>query len=184
MTVAVEGWGPFRARPTTKVETLIPPAGTQLNAQRRYLGEISPWRRREALVSAAVALVGVAGVAVCWNGASREVAFRDQVGWTVGAFLFLALFVLAAVLWLMAGFRQVRHGARELRADLNMVFRLEDVQDLMGPAAQEQATGLDLVVAPGMQRAHRPDCVLARGKQVRALTPSERSEYPPCGMCM
>ena len=26
--------------------------------------------------------------------------------------------------------------------------------------------------------------VLARGKQVRALTPGERSSYPPCGLCM
>ncbi len=127
---------------------------------------------------------GAAGVAVCWNGASREVAFRDQIGWTIGAFLFLALFALAGVLWLMAGFRKVRHGIHELQGDLNMVFRVEDLQVLGTVTAYEETNGVDLVVAPGMHRAHRPDCMLARGKQVRALTPGERSSYPPCGLCM
>ena len=182
--MVVEGWGPFRARPTVKVETVVPPAGTQEVGARRYLGDISPWGRREGVAAAVLALAGAIGVGVCWNGASREVAFRDQIGWTIGAFGFLVLFVLAGVLWLMAGFRHVRHGIHELQSDLNMVFRLEDVQDLVSRGAPEETSGLDLVVAPGMHRAHRPDCMLARGKQVRALTPGERSSYPPCGLCM
>ena len=182
--MAVEGWGPFRARPTVKVETAVPPAGTRQVGTRRYLSELSPWSRREGVAAAVLALVGAAGVGLCWNGASREAAFRDQIGWTVGAFAFLALFVVAAVLWLMAGFRHVRHGIHELQADMNMVFRLEDVQTIVRASAPEQTSGLDLVVAPGMQHAHRPDCMLARGKQVRALTPGERSSYPPCGLCM
>jgi hypothetical protein len=182
--MAVEGWGPFRARPTVKVETVVPAAGTKEAGARRYLGELSPWRRAEGVAAAVLALAGAAGVGVCWNGASREVAFRDQIGWTIGAFLSLALFVLAGVLWLMAGFRQVRHGIHELQSDMNMVFRLEDVQGVVSRPAEEESSGLDLVVAPGMHRAHRPDCMLARGKQVRALTPAERSSYPPCGLCM
>lgn len=182
--MAVEGWGPFRARPTVKAETVVPPAGTRQAGARRYLGEISPWRRREGLAAAVLALGAAVGVGICWNGASREVAFRDQIGWTIGAFLFLALFVLAGVLWLMAGFRQIRHGIHELQGDMNMVFRLEDLQGGVTVTAQEETAGLDLVVAPGMHRAHRPDCMLARGKQVRALTPGERSSYPPCGLCM
>lgn len=183
MTHAVEGWGPFRALPTRKAEVPMPPAGTVLSGERRYLGELSPWRRREGVFAAGLALLGAAGVGICWNGASREAAFRDQISWTVGAFLCLGFFVLAAVLWLMAGFRQVRHGVHELQADMNMVFRLEDVPGLVG-AEREESSGLDLVVASGMHRAHRPDCLLAKGKQVRALTPAERSEYPPCGMCL
>ncbi len=181
--MAVEGWGPFRALPTRKAEVSVPAAGTSLDGTRRYLGAVTPWRRREGVASAVIALIGAVGVGVCWNGASREAAFRDQIGWTVGAFLFLALFVLAGVLWLMVGFRQVRHGIHELLADMNMVFRLEDVTDLLG-TPQDEPSGLDLVVAPGMNRAHRPDCLLAKGKQVRALTPAERSDYPPCGMCL
>lgn len=183
MTHAIEGWGPFRALPARKPEVAVPAAGTVLSGERRYLGEVSPWRRREGVFAAVLALLGVVGVGICWNGASREAAFRDQIGWTVGGFLFLGLFVLAAVLWLMAGFRQVRHGVHELQADLNMVFRLEDLPGRVG-GAHEQPSGVDLVVAPGMHRAHRPECMLARGKQVRALTPGERSEYPPCGMCL
>lgn len=183
MTVAVEGWGPFRARPTAKVETIVPAVGAVDGGARRYLGEVSPWRRREGVAATILAGLGAVGAGLCWNGASREAAFRDQIGWTVGAFLCLGLFVLAAVLWLMAGFRQVRHGVHELQADINMVFRLEDIPGLV-TAAHDEPSGLDLVVAPGMHRAHRPDCLLAKGKQVRALTPAERSEYPPCGMCL
>jgi hypothetical protein len=185
VTHAIEGWGPFRALPTRKPEVALPAAGTLANGERRYLGEVSPWGRREAIGSVVLALIGAVGVGLCWNGASREEAFRDQIGWTVGAFAFLGLFVLAGVLWLMVGFRQVRHGVHELQADMAMVFRLEDleVEALVGTATGEPS-GLDLVVAPGMNRAHRPDCLLARGKQVRALTPSERSSYPPCGMCL
>jgi hypothetical protein len=182
--MAVEGWGPFRARPTVKVETLVPPAGTKNAGGRRYLGDVSPWGHREGVAAAVLALGGAVGVGVCWNGASREAAFRDQIGWTVGAFGWFALFVLAGVLWLMAGFRQVRHGIHELQRDMNMVFRLEDVRDLVSRPVSEEPGGLDLVVAPGMHRAHRPDCMLARGKQIRALTPAERSSYPPCGLCM
>ncbi len=182
--MAVEGWGPFRARPTVKVETLVPPAGTKEPGRRRYLGDVSPWSRREAVAAAVLALGGAAGVGVCWNGASREVAFRDQIGWTIGAFAFLGLFVLAGMLWLMSGFRQVRHGIHELQRDMNMVFRLEDLDGMVSVPVQQEPTGLDLVVAPGMHRAHRPDCMLARGKQVRALTPAERSSYPPCGLCL
>lgn len=182
--MAVEGWGPFRARPTVKVETVVPPAGTRDAGARRYLGEVHPWTTRETVVAAILALAGAAGVGLCWNGASREAAFRDQIGWTVGAFGCFALFVLAAVLWLMAGFRQVRHGIHELQSDMNMVFRLEDLQGIAGGTGYEETSGVDLVVAPGMHRAHRPDCLLAKGKQVRVLTPAERTAYPPCGLCM
>jgi hypothetical protein len=182
VTVAVEGWGPFRTRAGAEPPTLVPPAGTRSERGRRYLGEVSPWARSTAVVPAVLGLIGTVGVGICWNGASRQAAFRDQIGWTVGAFLFLALFVLGAVLWLMVGFRSVRHGVHELQADLAMVFRLEDVS--LELASSGETTGLDLVVGPGMERAHRPDCMLARGKSVRALTPAERSSYPPCGMCM
>lgn len=181
MTVALEGWGPFRALPSRRAETVIPAAGTTSD-DRLYLGAVTPWRRLDAIVCSVVALVGAAGVGVCWNGASREAAFRDQIGWTVGSFLFLALFVLGGVLWLMVGFRRVRHGIHELHADANMVFHLEEL-DVLG-ATEAEPTGLDLVVGPGMQRAHRPDCMLVRGKRVNVLTPSQRAEFPPCGMCM
>jgi hypothetical protein len=186
VSIAVEGWGPFRAPARHRAEMLVPAAGTDEGGTRRYLAAVSPWRRSEAVVPTVLALVGAVGVGGCWNGASREVAFRDQIGWTVGGFAFLGLFALAGVLWLMVGFRRVRHGVHELQADMAMVFRLQDleVEALVGTATADQPTGLDLVVAPGMSRAHRPDCMLARGKQVRALTPSERGSYPPCGMCL
>jgi hypothetical protein len=184
VSVVVEGWGPFRATAAARLQTAVPPAGTVLADHRRYLGEISPWRRRDGIVAVLLAVLGCIGVGICWNGASREAAFRDQIGWTVGAFLFLGLYVLGGVLWLMAGFRRVRHGIHELQADMSMVFRLEDLSLEMRSSATDTTTGLDLVVGPGMERAHRPDCLLAKGKHVRALTPSERSSYPPCGLCM
>lgn len=144
------------------------------------LGEPTPWARRDTLITAVLALIGAVVVGLCWNGASREEAFRDQVGWTVGALAGCGIFALAGAYWVLVGFRRTRRCLAQLRADAAVVF------ELPAPAEVAEIVNLatgSLVIASGMVLAHRPDCLLAKGKAVRPIPAAEQDAYPRCVMC-
>ena len=151
-------------------------------AARRHLDGATPWQRRDAVISLVLAVIGAVGVGACWNGASEEAAFRDQVGWTVGAFLFCGVFALAGGYWVLVGFRRTRHCMAQLRIDSALVF---DLPEVAAPVELTPAGPVPsgLVTANSMRLAHRPDCLLARGKATRPIPPAEEETYPLCVMC-
>ena len=153
----------------------LPPVGRTLaTAQRRYLTSASPWRGRDVLRSALLGAVGATGVTAFWYQSSNEAAWRDQIGAILGGLLAVGVLVLGAVLWLITGFREVRRGLRDLEVDKQNVF------SLLASRAEGLAAPLDwLVVATGMTRAHRPECLLVRGKSVKPAP----SDLEPCGVC-
>jgi hypothetical protein len=148
----------------------------------RQLGAPTPWQRRDAAITALLALIGAGIVGICWNGASREAAFRDQVSWTVGAFLGCAIFALAGGYWVLVGFRRTRQALAQLRLDSEVVFELADPASSALPAELVATEGA-FVIATGMHLAHRPDCLLARGKAVRAIPPTDQDAHQRCSMC-
>lgn len=146
------------------------------------LGAPTPWRRSDLAVAGALALVGAIVVGVGWNGASREAAFRDQIGWTVAAVGGVGVFALGGGFWLLVGFRRTRQCRAQLRADFDAVY---------GPAGAVADNGAPtgpvrepvLVSAPGMRLAHRPDCLLVRGKTVGEVRAEPTEPFPRCMMC-
>lgn len=146
------------------------------------LGAPTPWRGTDLVVAAALALVGAIVVAVGWNGASREAAFRDQIGWTVAAIGGVGIFALGGGFWLLVGFRRTRQCRAQLRADFDAVY---------GPAGAVGDTGAPtgpgtepaVVTAPGMRLGHRPDCLLVRGKAVREVRADAPEAFGSCAMC-
>jgi hypothetical protein len=121
-----------------------------------------------------LAVVGIVVMVICWVRLSDKVVWRDQISWLVGACLGAGAVVLAGVLWILVGLREVRRGFRDLRRDQQRVLRFVD---LGSTAVSTETTAL--VSAPGMTRAHRPDCLLLRGKQTAPVT----GDLPRCGVC-
>ena len=180
MTVVMEAL--LRSRPAAEADgPLVPAAGRGAARSRRYLVETEPWRRKDALLPLVLAVLGTVGVVICYVGAADKAAFRKQIPWLVAGCGSVGVFVLGAALWLLIGLRRVRHGIHELHADAHSVFGLDDLD------APEETTAFaptDLVTGPGMQRAHRPDCLLVRGKTVHAIPPAELDAHSRCPMCL
>jgi len=126
-----------------------------------------------------LAVVGVVVLIVCWVQLSDKVIWREQISWLVGACLGGGAFVLGGVLWLLIGLREVRRGFRDLRYDQQRILGLADLAPVVRAAVA--GGGVTLVGAPGMQRAHRPDCLLLRGKSVTPLPVFD--DLPRCGVC-
>ncbi|HEY3605165.1 MAG TPA: hypothetical protein VGL04_10865 [Sporichthyaceae bacterium] len=153
-------------------EAEAPP--TRPRAAGRYLTDPSPWRRSYAIVPALLAVLGVVVLVVCWVQLSDKVVWRDQISWLVGACLGVGAFVLGGTLWILVGLREVRRGFRDLRRDQQRILGLSD----LAPVSVVTEV-LTLVSAPGMERAHRPDCLLLRGKQTGPVS----DDRPRCGVC-
>jgi hypothetical protein len=158
-------------------EAEAPPARPR--AAGRYLTDPSPWRRSYAIVPGILAALGVVVLIVCWVQLSDKVIWREQISWLVGACLGAGALVLGAVLWLLVGLREVRRGFRDLRRDQQSILSLDDLAPM--PTASASGAAVRLVSAPGMQRAHRPDCLLLRGKSVVPVPVFD--DRPRCGVC-
>src|SRR4051794_31389881 len=123
---------------------------------------VSPWRRRDLVVSALVLAAGLVGIFVCWYIGAGKLTYTDQMPWLVACICCGILSVLGGVYWLVLGFRQV-----------NLMQR--DVQRWLAPWLAEQHAALvvsdvvpaqsdALVSAPTMTRVHRAQCPMVRGK--------------------
>ena len=142
----------------------------------RYRTEPSPWRRSHTYLPLALSLVGAVLLAICWVGVSGELAWREQIGWLVGAMFATGLVVIGGALYLLIGLREVRRAIRHLKAERVRVYGL----DALTPAA---AAVTGWVRAPGMTRRHRADCLLMRGKPADPLTDAELAGLAACGVC-
>ncbi|HVE27933.1 MAG TPA: hypothetical protein VNC22_21150 [Sporichthya sp.] len=148
---------------------------------REYLTAREPWSARSGIVAAALATAGAVVVGVCWYGGSDLRTAEDQAPWLIGSVIGTAVFALGGVLWVIAGFRSVRHGMRQLAAD-KREFALGG--RITGSRDHAPASGhAGLVIASGMVRTHRPDCLLVLGKQVRAVGPADDG-LEGCGVCL
>jgi hypothetical protein len=142
-----------------------------------------PWRRDHLLVSLLVAVIGCAGMIVCWYVGAGKLSYHDQVPWLIGSIASAGVTVTGGVVWLVSGFRQVALLERDLLDYLRPW--LASAQDEPSGPAGTGARG-SLVIATGMRHAHRPECLLVRGKSgLTPMTPAEASvrELPECGVC-
>lgn len=146
-----------------------------------YRRDPSPWRRRDAVLCGLLAVLGVAGIAGCWFGATDEVVWREQTRWVIGAIVCTGLVVLGGGLWVLIGMRRVRQGFRDLRRDQRAALGLTRVR--AGAAAGVPEVDGALVTAGQMTRAHRADCLLLRGKQVVPVPLADLAKYGRCGVC-
>jgi hypothetical protein len=149
----------------------------------QYRSDPLPWRRRDMLICGLLAVLGVAGLVVCWVGATGEAIWRDQTGWLTGAILSTGLVILGGGLWVLIGLRRVRQGFRDLRRDQRTALGLTRVRTGAVAATIAETSDVQLVTAGQMTRAHRPDCLLLRGKQAVPVLPAEAAKYGRCGVC-
>lgn len=178
MSAVVAGLDPVRSR--AEDAEPVPVRHRSAAGATAHLGAASPWRRMDAVVAGTLALLGAVVVGVCWNGASREAAFRDQIGWTVAAMAGVGVFALGGGFWLLVGFRRTRCGLAQLGLDFETVYgpvAVEGVADHGAPGP------VPLVTADGMRLAHRGDCLLVHGKTVRSVGAEESELFPRCAMC-
>jgi hypothetical protein len=145
---------------------------------------VSPWRRRDLVVSSAVMAAGLLGIFVCWYIGAGKLTYTDQMPWLMGCICCGVVGVLGGVYWLVRGFRQV-----------NLMQR--DVQRWLAPWLAEQHAALvvsdaiptesdALVSAPTMTRVHRGHCPMVRGKAgVVAVTQTDITHrgLTQCGAC-
>jgi len=152
--------------------------------RRRYLSQETPWRVPPLLTSLVITIAGLLGAGACWYGASGEAYLRDQLPWLVGAISSGAVFGVGMVIWLIVGFRELRQGQRELFADLAVVYPRSAAAAAVTESPLDAAE--TLVTALNMSLAHRPECLLLRGKSVTVITEAEVAAWglDRCRMCL
>jgi hypothetical protein len=142
----------------------------------------APWKIRETAVAVVVGAIGVLGVGWCWYESSDELNWRDQLGWLAGGAPFAALTVFAGVCWVALGMRRVRSGFQALAAARATAFAPVQPRTELSMQAVLAATP-GLVTSESMTRAHRPDCLLMRGKQPIEIPVGDEPRYVRCGVC-
>lgn len=136
-----------------------------------------PWTFADLVRTGACALLGLTGIALCWNGAASSKVFERQLLWTAFAMISLGVGVTGGALWIVTGLKVVR----TLRRDL-----LQIVAARTAPARSTQAaTAQSVVIGDAMTRFHLADCPFARGKSVRTTTRplATRAGLRPCEVC-
>lgn len=171
--------------PSVEVGQRVKQRSANSGAGRRYLAEPSPWRRAHLLVAAALVAGGGVAMFIGWYGISGEETFRDQTGWLVLSIAATVVILLGPALALIAGFRGVRRGQRQIAADLAVRFRLSPRSAQNSAEAQVPITSSARVTLVGLNRVHLLTCPMVEGKAVEALDPA-RSKDPAlraCGVC-
>lgn len=142
---------------------VAPPAAVRANPS-------APFTRRQLAGVAGLVSAGAGLITLAWFAAAGEVDPGDQVAFVSLAVLG-ALVGLAAVLWAVAAGRRA--------VDLRM-------QALLGSAPSSAAVAAPsrrLVAVPDGRFAHRADCLLVKGRTVRAVSPGEAGDRRPCPAC-
>jgi hypothetical protein len=129
-----------------------------------------PWLPREARGVAAAGVACLILLTVCWYQAAGEGRTGEQMPWLdVGA-------AAVAVYWVLAG-RVVARARRRVATRREMQFRTL-ARSVVGGASPDVPSA-ELVCAPGMARAHRPECPLVADKP----TAPAPADAPTCGIC-
>ncbi|MGQ0624006.1 MAG: hypothetical protein ACT4PP_05025 [Sporichthyaceae bacterium] len=141
-----------------------------------------PWRRCETAIAAVVAGIGVLGVYVSWARAADEVAWREQLRWISIAASFAVLVVVAVVGWIVIGMRRLRQTCHQVADQQRQIGGAQEAATEL-TVAEVLAGSSELWTVPPMTRAHRPGCLLLRGKVPVAVPTSRVDLYPRCGVC-
>lgn len=144
---------------------------------------VSLWRAEDLFRWAVAVGLGGVVVAVSWYVCAGEVSFSQQVGPTDVAVAGLVVAGIGNVGWLLKGRRALGERRRALVADVPLADRTQvDVVSVVPRPAD-----VDLYVGgDGMERFHRPECVLTSGR--RDWKSMSRAEHQaagrePCGVC-
>ena len=166
-------------------ETVVSEVGTSAYPPQPPVPPVRPhglWHRRETVVAALVAAIGLAGVAVSWAQAADEALWRDQLRWITVAATSAVLFVFAVLGWTVIGMRRLRRACHEVAEQQRQIVGVDDSSAQLTVAAV-LAGSTQLWTVPPMTRAHRPGCLLLRGKSPVEV-PSDRVDlYSRCGVC-
>jgi hypothetical protein len=143
------------------------------------------WRSEDLLRWGLTVGLGGTVVAVSWYICAGDVSFSQQIGPTDAAVAGLLLGGLGNVGWLLRGRRVLGERRRALLPDV--AARTLDVGTVRRvDVHHEEEAGALCVAGNGMERFHRPDCVLASGRH--DWTTMTRAEHDaagrrPCGVC-
>lgn len=134
-----------------------------------------PWELADLRRLVRVLALSGTGLVVAWVVASGTTDPARQEYAVAAGIVATALAVAGMAGWLLAGMRAVRR----LRAD-----ELHDVRELLArrsdvPAAPASPGGR--VTGRGMSHHHDPDCLMVRGKPVRA---ARGKGLTPCPVCL
>lgn len=149
---------------------------------------VTPWRRRDLVVSGAVLAAGLVGVFVCWYIGAGKLTYTDQVPWLVNSIMCGIISVLGCVYWLVRGFRQVNLMQRDVERWLAPWLAEQHASRALSDAVTDAlpVESGALVSAPTMTRVHRAHCPMVRGKAgVAVVTELEISHrnLSECGAC-
>lgn len=129
-----------------------------------------PWRTRDlgrlVVTSALAALVAVAA----WRGALSASDEESQLSWLSIGIVALIVHGAGSALWILRG---------RLAVGAARTWLLPDLVRATAPSFEGDADAL--VSGAGMTRAHRPTCLLVRGKVVRPVGPASPLER--CEVC-
>lgn len=136
----------------------------------------TPWSLRDFARLLRFQVPGVIALVVCYVGARQTSNWDHQLYWIVGAMAAMLFTGTGWTAWLLVGSRALRRRQRRLA---------ELTSRLAVPHRVPLSEGV-AVAGPKMTRFHRPDCPLARGREVSVATPGEylTRGLTPCGVCM
>lgn len=156
--------------------------GSATRAQRGSTA-VSLWRAEDLLRWAVAVGLGGVVVAVSWYVCAGEVSFSQQVGPTDVAVAGLLVAGIGNVGWLLKGRRALGERRRALLPDVPLANRdqLDVVRIVPRPADLDLYVGGD-----GMERFHRPECMLTSGRHDwKGMSRAEHQAAgrQPCGVC-
>jgi hypothetical protein len=134
----------------------------------------TPWKVGDVVRLVSRSGIGLVGLVGAWVGCSGSVVFRHQAGWTAGAILAVVIGATGGVTWVLSALGAVGRERRLVKSRITALY-LSD----RAPSTETAFGGF--VAGEGMQRYHRPDCDVVRGKSVR---PVSGVGFTPCGMCL
>ena len=176
------------ARPSVVVATDAGARGFAARAARAVCE--GPWELADLVILAGRAGFGLLAVVVAWIGCSGTLVWNTQQAWTALAIAGLVLALTGVIGWVGTGVRRVR----ELRAEVlgpvaaRLLGEAEASEEPVAAAwseAETRARTTHVVLGPGMTHFHRPACILARGKDLRAKPRRqvEKRGVTPCAVC-
>ena len=153
------------------------------------------WSAEDLLRWALATGVGGIVIAVSWYVGAGDASFNRQIGPLDAAVAGVVVSGLGNAVWLLRGRRALGERRRALLADPVVAVDTDGPGAVRrvsssagaGPAgaASSDAAAEALVAGEGLLRFHRPDCVLAAGRDWTGATREQHEDAgrSPCGVC-